>query len=317
MDISAAAPPRRSLTEAAFRAEAIARFGPDPTVWAFECPGCGDVATAADFPAGLGERAGAECVGRHVTGRGCPRTAFGLIPGPWLLMLADGSVVGSFPLADALSGPLRAAREIAGTGAPERAENPPAPVLAPACALSVERRDPGPRPPWPDFPGLRLLTVENWDYRVALTGQQSVCGYVDADPDVPLILTFIDTAGGPLDWCHYLRDGVDSTLEHIIDHGLPITRQDVETAVALVREAYGEDHPAAAAAPEPHPYWTAEEGWTDSIGCSCHISAPCSRCEQLRECELCEDAASVPECDMDAHQAEVHGESGAAAESEA
>lgn len=36
-------------------------------------------------------------------------------------------------------------------------------------------------------------------------------------------------------------------------------------------------------------------------GCSCHINPPCSYCESLRQCELCEFENFIPEDDMDVH----------------
>lgn len=38
----------RTITLAEFHEEARARFGPDMTRWAYQCPVCGDIATAAD-----------------------------------------------------------------------------------------------------------------------------------------------------------------------------------------------------------------------------------------------------------------------------
>lgn len=149
MNVTTAAPPaRRSLTEAQFRTEAISRFGPDIAAWAFECPGCGTVSCARDFPETCTDRAAlaaVECIGRHVEGRGCRRIAYGLVPGPWMVKLADDSVVASFPFADALSEPLRAARGIGGTGGPARAETPSAPLAAPESAPSAPEP---PRPYW-------------------------------------------------------------------------------------------------------------------------------------------------------------------------
>jgi hypothetical protein len=48
------------------------RFGDDRWSWAFTCPTCGDVATAADFrDAGADPQSvGQECVGRHLGARG-------------------------------------------------------------------------------------------------------------------------------------------------------------------------------------------------------------------------------------------------------
>ncbi len=55
---------RRKLTQAELCAEAAERFGPDPLAWAFQCPRCGDIAVADDFPQDERGRLGQECVGR-------------------------------------------------------------------------------------------------------------------------------------------------------------------------------------------------------------------------------------------------------------
>ncbi len=108
-------------TQAELIAEATRRFGNDPIRWAFRCPSCGDVTSAADFRnAGADpNRVGQECIGRHLgalTGtpttdggrshaeRGCDWTAYGLFRGPWLVTLPDENVVPSFPLAEPTSG---------------------------------------------------------------------------------------------------------------------------------------------------------------------------------------------------------------------
>ena len=106
----------RKLTQAELLAESEARFGDDPLNWAFQCPNCGDIATARDFPEGSRERIGQECVGRHrgalrgpagrndgrgEADRGCDWCAYGLIGGPWSVVMPDGREVGSFPLAPA------------------------------------------------------------------------------------------------------------------------------------------------------------------------------------------------------------------------
>ena len=109
---------RRTLTQAELYAEAEQRFGADPNTWAFQCPHCDDIATAADFIAAgaSGHMIGQECIGRHVgaldamlkpgnyTGRGCNWVAYGIIPGPWQVVMPprDGlpeRPVWSFPLA--------------------------------------------------------------------------------------------------------------------------------------------------------------------------------------------------------------------------
>jgi hypothetical protein len=106
----------RKLTQAELVAEARRRFGDDVMTWAFQCPNCGDIATAADFPEGQRERLGQECVGRHrgaLAGpagtrggrgradRGCDWCAYGLIPGPWRIVMPDGHEASSFALATA------------------------------------------------------------------------------------------------------------------------------------------------------------------------------------------------------------------------
>jgi hypothetical protein len=120
----------RILTQAALIAEAKERFGEDPMTWAFKCPNCGDVATGLDFTAALNNHPrkgpdgndvqvhhilGQECIGRTLgalsgspTGdqgrsraeRGCDWAAYGLISGPWEIVLPEGGSVWSFPLAD-------------------------------------------------------------------------------------------------------------------------------------------------------------------------------------------------------------------------
>lgn len=100
------APHRRALTLDEYATEARRRFGPDPRDWAFTCPGCGDTATARDYPRGYGDRVGQECIGRYrarqpeLPARGCLRVAYGLIGGPWAIKLEDGTIAHSFPLAD-------------------------------------------------------------------------------------------------------------------------------------------------------------------------------------------------------------------------
>lgn len=109
----------RKLTQAELWAEARERFGADSRDWAFECPGCGDVATAREFiaAAALGASlVGQECIGRQLgaldktgkpyTGRGCDWAAYGLFHGPWEVVMPgqDGQPeysVWSFPLAPA------------------------------------------------------------------------------------------------------------------------------------------------------------------------------------------------------------------------
>jgi len=88
----------RKLTQAQLLAEARDRFGDDPTTWAFVCPSCADVATARDFPDGS-DQLGQYCVGNFI-GRGCDWKAFGLIRGPWEIVLPDGRSRWGFALAD-------------------------------------------------------------------------------------------------------------------------------------------------------------------------------------------------------------------------
>ena len=110
----------RTLTHEQLRAEAAARFGPDPMGWAFQCPACGDVATLRDFRASGGNpnRAGQECIGRLLGSgpaehgkpaqgvRGCDWAAYGLIPGPWAVTIPasygrPATTLRAFPLAPA------------------------------------------------------------------------------------------------------------------------------------------------------------------------------------------------------------------------
>jgi hypothetical protein len=115
----------RTLTQAELLAELNERFGDDPMDWAFQCPGCKDVATARDFrealaahpgqhtdgsPVMASDLLGQECIGRTLgalrrdvkyAGRGCNWCAYGLFSGPWFIVLPDGRKVASFPLADA------------------------------------------------------------------------------------------------------------------------------------------------------------------------------------------------------------------------
>lgn len=118
-------PHRRALTLDEYATEARRRFGNDPHDWAFTCPGCGHTATARDYPPGHEDRAGQDCIGRWHPERGCLRTANGYITGPWLIRLADGRIVGSFPLAtpEARTAPLSASRETARTDGPEDASD--------------------------------------------------------------------------------------------------------------------------------------------------------------------------------------------------
>ncbi len=106
----------RKLTQEELAAEAAERFGPNPRDWAFQCPRCGDIAVVGDFPKGEEGRIGQECVGRWrgalhgpanadggraVAERGCDWTAYGLIRGPWEIVMPDGHSAWGFPLAPA------------------------------------------------------------------------------------------------------------------------------------------------------------------------------------------------------------------------
>lgn len=101
-------------------AELTARFGADHKQWAFICPACKDVATAADFHAALASvgredeyassHIGQVCIGRilgalnrdsEYTGRGCDWAAFGLFRGPEFVIMPDGREVPSFAIAPA------------------------------------------------------------------------------------------------------------------------------------------------------------------------------------------------------------------------
>lgn len=94
----------RKLTQDELVAEARERFGDDPRQWAFVCPRCGDVATAQDFPNGSAQL-GQYCAGNFEphwgAGRGCDWKAFGLIRGPWEIVMPDGHSSWGFALADA------------------------------------------------------------------------------------------------------------------------------------------------------------------------------------------------------------------------
>lgn len=122
--MTTAATEKREWTQAELLAEAKRRLGDDPLNFAFICPNCKDVATIREFKAarhenhrddsdctGHPELAGLECIGRLLgalrgrqkdwKGRGCDWCAYGLIPGPWSIVLPDGREMSSFRLADA------------------------------------------------------------------------------------------------------------------------------------------------------------------------------------------------------------------------
>jgi hypothetical protein len=102
--------PHVKITQDELVAMARERFGDDPQNWAFQCPQCGDIATAKDFPEG-GKQLGQICVGRVLgaltrgapkyTGRGCDWCAFGLFRGPVEIVMPDGHSAWGFALAPA------------------------------------------------------------------------------------------------------------------------------------------------------------------------------------------------------------------------
>lgn len=116
----------RKLTQAELVAEVKERFGDDTMKWAFQCPTCKDIATAQEFRDALKEHPreradgskvitsdllGQECIGRTLgalakdrekyTGRGCDWQANGLFQGPWEIVMPDGRIAYSFPIAPA------------------------------------------------------------------------------------------------------------------------------------------------------------------------------------------------------------------------
>lgn len=102
---------RYSFTQAELWEMATERFGEDPRAWAFVCFTCGEISTPADFLAAGAEigRCGQECIGKvakTLTGndpqgrpwasRGCNTVCYGLIPGPWKIIMPpddDGNEV--------------------------------------------------------------------------------------------------------------------------------------------------------------------------------------------------------------------------------
>lgn len=117
----------RVLTQEELWAEARARFGEHSIDWAFQCPGCGDIATGTQIRDALAEHPrqaegrsrnvryeevlGQECIGRilgKTANRGCQYAAFGFIHGPWQVALPHRTKpMYCFPLAPAPEFPPR------------------------------------------------------------------------------------------------------------------------------------------------------------------------------------------------------------------
>lgn len=117
----------RVLTQEELWAEARERFGPETQDWAFQCPGCQDIATGAQIRDALAahprqsenadrmveytEVLGQECIGRVLgkgAGRGCQYAAFGFIHGPWQVAIPHRTrPMYAFPLAPAPAFPPR------------------------------------------------------------------------------------------------------------------------------------------------------------------------------------------------------------------
>ncbi|MEU8040935.1 VVA0879 family protein [Streptosporangium sp. NPDC049078] len=114
----------RKLTQAELVAELCDRFGDDWRKWAFRCPRCSDIATGLDISIALtnyprkghdGQEVlastvlGQECIGRILRPqgeeRGCDWAAYGLLRGPWELVLPTGQSVWCFPIAPAAAHP--------------------------------------------------------------------------------------------------------------------------------------------------------------------------------------------------------------------
>jgi hypothetical protein len=115
------------MTQDELVAELRLRFGDDPANWAFVCPRCGDVASAADFRVALSETGRADesasdhlgqiCIGRILgaldrwtvdgtrasrktyAGRGCDWCAFGLFRGPMIVVTPEGNELYAFNIA--------------------------------------------------------------------------------------------------------------------------------------------------------------------------------------------------------------------------
>jgi hypothetical protein len=76
------------------------RFGPDPWTWAFQCPGCGHVATGRSFPPEHAEQVSVACARMYQDPQGCTRMANDeQSPGPWRVLMQDGTSLWCFALA--------------------------------------------------------------------------------------------------------------------------------------------------------------------------------------------------------------------------
>lgn len=251
----------RQLTQPDFAKLAIARFGENATDWAYVCPNCGDVATARDFPPGARDRAGVECIGRHLGAldgapgpkgreqatRGCNRAAYGPIPGPWTVEMPGGELVRCFALADAPQAPQAPPYGTPGTPERQRAQDLLAALSAPARTLSVERRTPV-RQGMPG--GGEILDMENWDYRVALGADQAVVGYRNPEPERPITVMLADSAALLPCAFHDLAPDLEGALRHVAAYDLPITDAELALALSLIVQAHDEDV-AAAKIPTP------------------------------------------------------------------
>ena len=103
---------RRKLTAAEWQAEGVKRFGKSQMGWRFACPGCGHVASVADYKAaGAPEGAvGFSCIGRYLprcrdwmggTGPGpCNYTGGGLFQINPVEVIAGGEVIRMFEFAE-------------------------------------------------------------------------------------------------------------------------------------------------------------------------------------------------------------------------
>lgn len=89
----------RQMTDAELTELATTRFGPNYLDVAYRCLGCEEVAKVGDYPPGERHRAGRECIGRILRGRGCMSVAYGFATGPWRIYFAGGPSIRVFPLA--------------------------------------------------------------------------------------------------------------------------------------------------------------------------------------------------------------------------